>query len=147
MASGSITFSIPRPPEEVFAYLADLERAPEWVPDLVSVTREGAGAETLELSVGTRFREVVRIGGKEMEGALEISEYDPPRCLAHAGQGGPSRFEARFLLEPEGEGTRVIHEYSVEIGGFMRMMAPVIKSWLQHTTERSVANLKKHFEG
>ena len=139
MPQGSITFTVKKSPSEAFAYIADMENAPNWVPDLVSVEKATPG----DVRVGTVFNEVVRMGDKEMAGSMEVTEYDPPRVYAHAGEGGPSKFSARFTFEADGEGTRVVHDYEVEVGGVLKLMSPVIGGWVKCNSERAVEELKR----
>ena len=56
--NGTASLFVERSPEEVFAYVANLENAPDWVPDLVSVTKTSEG----EIGVGIRYTEVVKMG-------------------------------------------------------------------------------------
>ena len=140
---GDFTIQVSKPPAEVFAYIADLENAPQWVPDLVSVTKVSAGV----VGVGTRYDEVVRMGGKESTAELEVTEYEPDRTFAHKGQGGPAHFTGRFIVEPDKGGTRLRHEYTVEMTGFAKLMAPFANRWVKKNTEAGLENLKRKLEG
>ena len=102
MPAGSLSLTVRRPLAEVFAYVADFERAPEWITDLVRVEKLTPG----DVGVGTRFTQVVSLGGKELEGTMEVRAYDPPCVYAYDGEGGPARFTARFTFSPEGDATR-----------------------------------------
>ena len=63
MPAGTIEIDIPRPIDEVFAYVGDLETAPQWVPDLVSMRKVTEGP----VGVGTRYVEMVQMGKKQEE--------------------------------------------------------------------------------
>lgn len=142
MAAGSMEIHVDRKPEDVFAYVSDLENAPQWVPDLVSVTKKTDG----EIGVGTRYDEVVRMGKNEGEAQLEVTEYDPPRSFAHRGQGGPSRFTARFTFTPDGDGTRLKHDYTVQLSGFAKLMTPMITGWVRKNADAGMQKLKEALE-
>jgi carbon monoxide dehydrogenase subunit G len=142
MTEGKVEFHVRRPPEEVFAALADLEQAPRWVPDLVSVEKQTPGP----VGVGTRYSEVVRMGEKVSEAELEVTEHDPPRVFAHRGQGGPARFTARFTLTPDGEGTRVAHAYTVQLSGFAKLLTPVVARWIRKNAETAAEGLRRSLE-
>ena len=63
-----------RSPTEVFDYITDPTRLPEWQTNTVSSVPEDDGP----LGVGTRLREVHRApGGKELPSVVEVSEYEP----------------------------------------------------------------------
>jgi len=59
--NGTASLFVERSPEEVFAYVANLENAPDWVPDLVSVSKTSEG----NVGVGTRYTEVVKMGERK----------------------------------------------------------------------------------
>jgi len=135
---GKIEIYVKAKPDEVFAYLANLENAPEWVPDLISVRQTSEG----DLGVGTRYTETVQMGKQSNEAELEITEYNPPRVFAHKGQGGPAKFSARFVLKPDGDGTRIEHHYTVRMTGFYIFFAPFTNRWVRKNTEAAMEVLK-----
>jgi carbon monoxide dehydrogenase subunit G len=141
---GKITVRINRPAAEVFAYVADLETAVEYVPSLVSMRKVSPG----EIGVGARYEEVVEMGGRNGDGTLEVTEYDAPRLFAHRGQGGPVSFTARFIVEPDGEDAcSFTHEYSVKLSGFAgKLIAPLVNRTVKSSNEQAAANLKKIME-
>ena len=136
---GKVSFRVERPREEVFAYLADLEKAPEWVPDLVSVKKVTEGP----VGVGTRYEEVVRTGSRMATAELEVTDHDPPRLFAHRGQGGPSHFTGRFELAQDGAGTLVTHHWSVRMSGVFKLMAPLASGWVRKNVDAGVENLRR----
>lgn len=66
---------IARIPEEVFAYVDDIEREPEWQPNLREVEQTPAGPTR----VGTRKRYVSDFLGKRVENTYEVKELEPGR--------------------------------------------------------------------
>ena len=125
-------------PEEAFDLVADLEKAPSWVPDLVSMNKVSDG----EVGVGTRYAEVVQMGKNQGDAVLEITEYVAPRIFAFKGQGGPSRFTGRYVLEPAADGTAITHHYSVRLTGIMWLFSFVTNSWVRKNTAAGMENLK-----
>ena len=142
MAEGSASVRVNVPPDQVFPYVADLETAPEWVPDLVSMKKVSDG----EVGVGTRYAEVVQMGKSTADAELEVTAYEPHRLFAHKGQGGPSRFTGRFVMEPDGDGTKVTHQYTVTMTGFYRVLSPFVRGWVRKNAEEGLENLKKTLE-
>ena len=78
---------IARPPEDVYAVVADLERGPEWQPSLVRVDLE-------------RGVEVRRVAGHEREASFEVTRNDPPRLFEIVSHAASVRVRATFALEP-----------------------------------------------
>jgi carbon monoxide dehydrogenase subunit G len=142
MPSGNLTVSIARSKEEVFALLAQLERMPEWVPDLVSVTQLGDGP----VGVGTQYAEVVKMGDKTGEGHVSVTAFEPHRVLAYKGRGGPVSFTCHFECHAEGDGCRLEHEYTFAMGGMMKMMAPFLGGWMKKNSTAAMDNLKRLLE-
>jgi uncharacterized protein YndB with AHSA1/START domain len=95
------TVEIACSPENVFAYLEDVARHPEWQEGLVStgVVTEGP------VRVGSKIAEVRRLGGREQAVTYEITEREPPRIFAFRGLDGPIRPNGRATIEPAGDGS------------------------------------------
>jgi uncharacterized protein YndB with AHSA1/START domain len=96
------SIEIARRPEEVFAYLEQLDRHVEWQENLVRVERQTEGPPR----VGTRLVQVRRIPGGQREFTLEVTEHDAPRRLAARGLNGPVRPVASITVTPLADGSR-----------------------------------------
>jgi carbon monoxide dehydrogenase subunit G len=127
------SIEIARPPEEVYAVIADLERGPEWQPSLVRVD-------------AVRGTEVRRIGGQEREARFEITRDEPPRLFEIVSHGGPVRARASFELEPLDGGTRVRFSLVLELGGALRVAGRMIRGRAEHEARENLERLKKLLE-
>jgi uncharacterized protein YndB with AHSA1/START domain len=74
------SIEIARPPDEVFSYVTDPLRFPDWQSDVVSVRMEGDRPP----GVGSRFTTTRRIGGTERTMTQEITEIRPPQELGRS---------------------------------------------------------------
>ena len=63
MVDVSRTFTVPRPPEEVVAYLSDFSNAVAWDPGTVRCDSVGTGP----VQVGSTWRNVSKVLGRETE--------------------------------------------------------------------------------
>src|SRR5215207_10512200 len=81
------SIEIARPPEEVFAYLMDPSRLPEWQESLVSARAEGGGPP----AVGSKLITTRRVGRRERTMTMEMTSISPPRSWAARGIDGPIR--------------------------------------------------------
>jgi uncharacterized protein YndB with AHSA1/START domain len=84
------SIEIARPPDEVFSYVTDPLRFPNWQSDVVSVRMEGHRPP----GVGSRFTTTRRIGGTERTMTQEITEISPPGAgplTASMGRSGQPR--------------------------------------------------------
>lgn len=135
--------TINRPIEEVFTYLSDLERQPEWVRN-ASEVRKTVGGPT---KVGTTFHVVGKTLGRPMESDCEVTEYDPPSVYAWRGTSGPIRLEMRFTLTAEGPlTTRVTQAAEAEAGGAFRLARPILARGMKREFAVELGALKRHLE-
>src|SRR5918996_3816705 len=87
---------IARPPDEVYAYVTDPSRFPEWQHDVVRVRVEPGRPP----GVGARFTTTRRIGRVEQTTTQEVAAAEPPRSWAARGVDGPFRPSAAVTVEP-----------------------------------------------
>jgi uncharacterized protein YndB with AHSA1/START domain len=139
------SFEIARTPRDVYAYVTDVERFPEWQKDVVRV-RVADGPR----GVGTRFTTTRRIGPVQQATTQEITVFDPPRTWAARGVDGPLRPNASLTIEPVGDGTRsrVTIELDFEGHGLGRLLpVDTIRRMAAKGAPRSYQNLKELLEG
>jgi uncharacterized protein YndB with AHSA1/START domain len=128
------TVVIRRPPAEVFAYLTDVERLPEWQASANEVRVEG------DVGLGARIREVRIFLGRRAESTLEVIEYVPDRKFSLRVVSGPLPFEVRHTLRPENEGTRLDWIGEADTSRFprlaVRMVAGTVEAQFKADLER-----------
>jgi uncharacterized membrane protein len=118
------SIEIDRRPEDVFAYLDPLERHGEWQREIVSTKIETNGP----VGVGTRVREIRKIGGREQDTSYEITEHDPPRKTSFRGVVGPVRPVGTVTVQPVGDGSkaRVSIEFNLVGHGIGKLIARLL---------------------
>jgi uncharacterized protein YndB with AHSA1/START domain len=136
---------IARPPDEVYAYVTDPSRFPEWQHDVVRVRVQGGRPP----GVGSRFTTTRRIGRVEQTTTQEVTAADPPRSWAARGVDGPFRPSAAVTVEPldGGAGSRVTFALDFEGQGIGRLLPlEVIRRMAAKGAPRSYRNLKERLE-
>ena len=136
---------IARPPDQVYAYVTDPSRFPEWQHDVVRVRIQGGRP----LSVGSRFTTTRRIGPVEQTMTQEITELSPPRRWAARGVDGPIRPSADVTVEPLEGGTRSRVTIALDFGGQgIGKLLPleVIRRMATKGAPKSYRNLKERLE-
>ena len=100
------------PPEKVWSVLVDTERYPEWNPVFVKV--EGTLAKGAQVT-----NHVVEPGKEPVEMGSTVVAFEPAKELNQAG-GIPGfiTFDHRYILKPEGDGTRVV-QHEIDQGLYM----------------------------
>lgn len=143
MASIATSVEIARSPEDVFAYITDVPRHPEWQEGLVSATLETEG----QPRVGSRVVHKRKLGFGTVAITSEITAFDPPRVVAFRGLGGPIRAEGSQRVEPAGEGSRVSLEMEMRGHGLGVLMLPMARRQASRQVAESHQNLKRILEG
>jgi uncharacterized protein YndB with AHSA1/START domain len=93
--------AVARAPDEVFAYVTDPSRFPEWQEGVTSGHMDGPTTR-----VGSRCTTVRKIGGREREVTTEITEFEPPHRWADRGVEGPIRAIVAVTVESLADGAR-----------------------------------------
>ncbi|NND01660.1 MAG: hypothetical protein HKN91_02635 [Acidimicrobiia bacterium] len=93
---------IDRPAQDVFNFVMDLGRTPEWRPRM-------SGAEWITPGppgVGSKFRVSAKALLYTFNFELEVTEWDPPRYFAYVGKQGPVSIKSFMEWLPDGAGSR-----------------------------------------
>jgi len=138
------TVEIDRPQAEVFAYLDELDRHPEWQEDLISSKIVSDGS----VGVGARATDTRRVPGGPREMTYEITEHDPPRKSSWQGLDGPVRGAGSVSVEPIGDGSRsrVTLELDLKGHGLGLLIAPFARRQAARQIPKSQAKLKEILE-
>lgn len=131
---------VARPPEEVFAFLADVRNLPRWQTGIVDLRAEG------EPALGARHVEVRSLLGKHVEATLEVTAYEPPRRLDLTVVEGPLKLRVAHTLEPADGGTLLRVEGEGEPGKLFRFAGPLLAKAVEKQTRDDLARLKQVLE-
>jgi len=138
------SIEIARTPEEVFAYLDQLQRHGEWQEHLVDVKLVTEGPPR----VGTRIVQTRRVPGGPREFTLEVTQHEPPRRVSWRGLNGPVRPVGTVTVEPVGDGSRsrVTMELDLRGHGFGKLIAPLARRDARKQVPKNQARLKERLE-
>lgn len=135
--------TIERSVEEVFSFMSDLARLPEWVAG-VKAARPLQGDPR---SVGATVAHVNEFMGRTFESTFEVLEWEPNRSMVFKVLSGPLKGESRETLEPLAPNvTRVEVRVLGEPAGPFRLMRKVVGVAARQQLEVSLDNLKRHLE-
>ena len=138
---------IDRSPEQVFATLNSFERFSAWSPwaeydPQARYTFEGPAS-----GVGARMR---WSGNRSVgSGSQEITTSEPHRRVVVALDFDGSQAQAAYLLEPEGDGTRLTWAFDTEHGmnPFKRWLGLLFDRMIGADYEKGLRKLKSLLEG
>lgn len=105
----SASIAIPRPREEVFAFISDVANMPKWVTGVVS-----AKLDTAEMEVGSTFTLQYRPNWRADSVVLQVVDFESPAHLATRSSKGPFHFEGRVTLSEVDGATTVTN--TIEAG-------------------------------
>jgi uncharacterized protein YndB with AHSA1/START domain len=132
---------IARPPGEVFRYLTDVEKLPEWQSSAVDVRVDGP------MRVGARVTETRTLVGRRAVSTLEVTEYEPDRKFSLRTVSGPIRFEVSHTLTPEDGGTRLGWVAEADTRGFPRLAVRMFAGTAERQFRGDFERLKVVLEG
>jgi uncharacterized protein YndB with AHSA1/START domain len=135
---------IDRRPEEVFAYLDQLDRHAEWQGNLMSTRVETEGPTR----VGSRAVDRRRVPGGPRDIPYEVTEHDPPRRVSFRGTAGPVRPVGTVTVEPVGDGSRsrVSLELDLVGHGLGKLVAPLARRQAAREVPQDQRRLKERLE-
>src|SRR5439155_24483890 len=124
MAAIVLSIEISRRPEDVFSYVTDPSRLPEWQESVVNVRREDSGP----IAVGSRVVVTRRVGRRKLAMTAELAEMNTPSSWAVRGVDGPVRGMVKGTVEPLGEGehSRVSIALEFEAHGIGKLLVPLV---------------------
>ena len=138
------SIEIARSPEDVFAYIDELERHGEWQSRIVSSKRETDGPTR----VGSRATDVRRVPGGKQPVTYEITEHEPPRKASFKGVNGPVRPVGTVTVAPVGEGrSKVTLELDLQGHGLLGIVfAALARSQARKLVPEDQKRLKERLE-
>ncbi len=113
--------TVAAPPEKVWALLTDLDRMPEWSPELLRmVPLKGGGLRVGQWYLGLNRRKAVVWPTRNV-----VAELEPGRVLAWDTKSSGARWIWELSADPAG--TRVVHRRPVPQGVTLlsKLFAPV----------------------
>jgi len=143
MVANSI--EIARRPEDVFAYVEQVDRHPEWQEKLVSSERKTEGP----LRVGSRIEQVRRVPGGPREFSIEVTEHDPPRKIVWRALNGPVRPVGTVTVEPLADGSRSLFAVQIDMRGhglLGKLVAPLASRDVARQLPKDHLRLKERLE-
>jgi hypothetical protein len=139
------SIEINRSPDDVFAYLDEYERHGEWQTEIVSTEVETAGSR----GVGTRVKQIRKLGGRNQDTSYEVTEHNPPRRFAFRGTAGPVRPTGVATIEAVGDGTHSRLTLEFDLQGhtlFGKLIAPLARRQARQVIPGDQARLKQRLE-
>ena len=136
MPSFSHSVDLPKPPAEVFPWLLEQDKVPQWTGDLERYDVEGP------LGVGTRVTQKLSVAGG-ITLAMQITEFDPPAGAATFFETNGVKVSSAYILAPSNGGTRLTQTLDAKASGLTaRMLIPVVQGRLESKLKDDLERLR-----
>ena len=137
MIQHRVTVDLDCPVEQVFAFVIDPKNLRSWQSGLVEsqVLTEGP------LRVGTRVREVRKMGPTQSEVQAEITVLEPNKRFATRTVTKP-QVTINYTFETKGAGTRLTYEFVMQTNGLMRLLEPLIAGSIKKDSDSDFEQLR-----
>jgi hypothetical protein len=130
---------------EVWAYLCDVGRWPEWAPTVLECRIRGGGP----FQPGSRVEQRAKLMfGLSRSRSEEVTVVEPPTSMAFAGPMGTSAARWGMELEPAGDRQTDANMWiEVDLAGIMRAIpAGMLKGRIQRVSDIEMAAIKAAVE-
>ncbi len=142
MEEFEIVTTIDRPIDEVWDFLEDFKRMPEWNAGLVEARPTSEGP----IGVGSTIVFRGKFLGRSVELTQEYTEYAPKRRFVARTKAGPLHIELESTVESIPGGTKLTSLYRGESHGFFKLTEPVIVRVAKKQFESAAENMKALLE-
>lgn len=113
---------IDRPPEVVFAYVADERNEPSYNARMTGSELVSDGP----IGPGSRFRATVGSKAGPTEMVIEFTAYEPPRCLESVTTMPRMQIHGGLTFLPRGSGTLMRWSWDLRPQGALRLFSPLV---------------------
>jgi carbon monoxide dehydrogenase subunit G len=138
------TFSVRRPPLEVFGYMTDPAKLAEWQTSKVAVQPLTDGPPRL----GYRIKERTKVGLRQWDQVVEFSEFEPGRLFGTHIVEGSMPVDGRWTFEDDGAGGTTVHFVAEgELAGAARVFEPLLRGGVARSFRHYHAQLARNLEG
>jgi carbon monoxide dehydrogenase subunit G len=142
MTSFSHSIDVPKPPDEVFPWLLEEDKVPQWTSDLSAYEPQGA------LGSGAAIRQVISIGGSHITLNMTVDRYDPPAGAVVSFSTNGVEVTNTYTIEPAGAGSRVTQGLDAKASSFTaRMLIPVVQGRLEKKVTDDLERLREVLGG
>jgi uncharacterized membrane protein len=135
------SIDVDRPPSEVFAFITDADRLPEWQSDVVEAEWQGERAR------GARIREVRRFLGRRLEIEQEVTDYEPGRRFGLRAVSGPFPLSVMVVLESRHDGSTLMFTGEAEPSGFFKLAEAFVAGVAERQARTDFERMKDILEG
>jgi carbon monoxide dehydrogenase subunit G len=138
------TVTIGKPPAEVFPWLLEVDKVPQWMSGLQVYEPLEPGP----LHAGSRIRQELTVSGQHLRFELEVAELDASRRAVLRFEGSGFKAANEYSVSEDAGGARVTWVIAGDTTSFKaRLIAPMVQAKLQEKLDGDLARLRSRLEG
>ena len=142
MPSASRSITINRPVAEVFSYVADGDKSPQWRDGVLDIKRVGGDG-----SVGTTYQQGVKGPmGRRIAADYMVTAYEPNHRLEFQTVTGPARPHGRYSFEEADGGTRLTFALDANLGGLRGLFMGGMVQKTMDSEVMAIEHIKRNLE-
>jgi uncharacterized membrane protein len=138
MAKIEGSIEIKRPVDQVFAYVTDMKNLSNWVPEMQEIQHTSPGP----MGIGTTMKGVYKMMGQRMAWTAKVTDYEPNKKWGESISSGSMLSEELLTFDPVAGGTKFTLVYDMKVGGFLKLLEPLMASTMRQQTKANLARLK-----
>jgi hypothetical protein len=139
VASFSRAVSLAKPPADLFPWLRDEDKVPQWTGRLEEYEVLGDGT----LGPGARIRQVLTVSGQHLDLVLEITRYEPPGFAESRFSTNGLDVVTTYALRAADGGTELTQTLEGKASGFKaRLLLPVVQPKLEEKLTEDLERLR-----
>jgi uncharacterized protein YndB with AHSA1/START domain len=139
MATYRARVTSPRPPAEVFDYMARFSNAAEWDPGVTEATEVDPGVPTL----GSTYRLMVRAFGRAVPFEYRIAEFDRPHRVVLSAENSIVRStDVIEVSAGPGGGSTLIYDATLGLKGAAALFTPLLGLSFRRIGDRAIVGLR-----
>lgn len=143
MTTTTSSITIAAPVEDVFDTVAHIDRFSEAVPSI----REVEFLSEVRRGVGTRFREIREMNGREGSTVLEVIEYEQNERVRIVSDAGGATWDTVFTTMPTTNGTELAMVMEAKPHTLLaRISTPMIKGMVAKAIQSDLDAVKEFCE-
>jgi hypothetical protein len=124
---------------EVFPWLLEQDKVPQWTSRLKVYDVQGGA-----IGRGSRIRQVLTVGGQDLDIEMEITAYEPPSSAASRFSTNGLHVETSYRLREAARGTELTQTLEGRANGFKaRLLVPVVQPKLEGKLTEDLERLRE----
>lgn len=136
------SIDINAPAEKVFAFIADVQRQPEWIGAVAGVSNVSSTPPGL----GTTFDLSLALMGKTAEARQEVTRFEPNTAYAQKTTSGQIPTEITITMTENGGVTTVHNVTEADISSLGRLAGPLVARTIRRQLETDLHTLRDILE-